>query len=367
MLEPRRRRADHVPRLAPGRRRGVRLRRARSARSRHRLRRQGVALRSAHRPGAERRRRSRCAAPTTASSARSRSLFSPVDPRKLYFASNVAVADDERRPDAGPRSAPTSRARRGTSRRTSASTSARRRRAADAARRHLHDRAVVRSTRTRIWAGTDDGLIHVTRDGGKTWTDVTPPRSDAVGEGLAHRRVALRREHRVRRGQHAPPRRPAAAHLPHARRRQDLDAHHARHSRRRHHQRRARRSEAARPALRRHRAGGVRVVRRRRALAVAAAEHAGDVDPRSRDQGRRPRRRHARPVVLDPRRHHAAAADRRARRRRRRAHLFQPQQAWRFRWNKNTDTPLPPDEPAGQNPPDGAIINYWLPAGRTTR
>ena len=27
----------------------------------------------------------------------------------------------------------------------------------------------------RIWAGTDDGLIHVTADGGKTWNDVTPP------------------------------------------------------------------------------------------------------------------------------------------------------------------------------------------------
>jgi hypothetical protein len=26
-----------------------------------------------------------------------------------------------------------------------------------------------------IWAGTDDGLIHVTRDAGKTWTNVTPP------------------------------------------------------------------------------------------------------------------------------------------------------------------------------------------------
>src|SRR5207253_7592564 len=26
-----------------------------------------------------------------------------------------------------------------------------------------------------IWAGTDDGLIHVTHDGGKTWKDVTPP------------------------------------------------------------------------------------------------------------------------------------------------------------------------------------------------
>ena len=32
------------------------------------------------------------------------------------------------------------------------------------------------------------------------------------------------------------------------------------------------------------------------------------------------------------------------------------------RWNMNTDTPLPPDEPAGQNPPDGAIIDYYLKA-----
>src|SRR5262249_51837885 len=34
--------------------------------------------------------------------------------------------------------------------------------------------------------------------------------------------------------------------------------------------------------------------------------------------------------------------------------------AWRVRWNTNTDTPLPPDEAAGQNPPDGAIIHYYL-------
>src|SRR5262249_56748550 len=26
-----------------------------------------------------------------------------------------------------------------------------------------------------IWAGTDDGLIQVTRDGGKNWTNITPP------------------------------------------------------------------------------------------------------------------------------------------------------------------------------------------------
>lgn len=28
-----------------------------------------------------------------------------------------------------------------------------------------------------IWVGSDDGLVHVTRDGGKTWTNVTPPMS----------------------------------------------------------------------------------------------------------------------------------------------------------------------------------------------
>ncbi|MBA3762521.1 MAG: glycoside hydrolase, partial [Chthoniobacterales bacterium] len=31
----------------------------------------------------------------------------------------------------------------------------------------------------RIWAGTDDGLIHLTSDGGKSWTDVTPPQISA--------------------------------------------------------------------------------------------------------------------------------------------------------------------------------------------
>ena len=42
------------------------------------------------------------------------------------------------------------------------------------------------------------------------------------------------------------------------------------------------------------------------------------------------------------------------------AHLFAPQLTYRVRRNNNTDTPLPPEEPAGQNPPDGAMIDYWL-------
>jgi len=49
-----------------------------------------------------------------------------------------------------------------------------------------------------------------------------------------------------------------------------------------------------------------------------------------------------------------------------RVHLFAPQIAYRVKRNVNTDTPLPPEEPAGQNPPDGAIINYYLKDNSTT-
>ena len=42
------------------------------------------------------------------------------------------------------------------------------------------------------------------------------------------------------------------------------------------------------------------------------------------------------------------------------AHLFAPQVTYRVRRNNSTDTPLPPEEPGGQNPPDGAMIDYWI-------
>ena len=41
-------------------------------------------------------------------------------------------------------------------------------------------------------------------------------------------------------------------------------------------------------------------------------------------------------------------------------HLFAPQVTYRMRRNNNTDTPLPPEEPAGKNPPDGAMLDYTL-------
>jgi photosystem II stability/assembly factor-like uncharacterized protein len=42
------------------------------------------------------------------------------------------------------------------------------------------------------------------------------------------------------------------------------------------------------------------------------------------------------------------------------AHLYAPQTAIRVRSDVARDTPLPPEEPAGQNPPTGAILDYYL-------
>ena len=47
-------------------------------------------------------------------------------------------------------------------------------------------------------------------------------------------------------------------------------------------------------------------------------------------------------------------------------HLFTPATAYRIQRDTNTDTPLPPDEPAAANPPDGAILDYYLPAASST-
>src|SRR6185503_4506885 len=42
------------------------------------------------------------------------------------------------------------------------------------------------------------------------------------------------------------------------------------------------------------------------------------------------------------------------------AHLFKPGEAVRVRRNVGADTPFPPEVPHALNPPDGAIIDYWL-------
>ena len=42
--------------------------------------------------------------------------------------------------------------------------------------------------------------------------------------------------------------------------------------------------------------------------------------------------------------------------------LLNPSKVIRAHWDMNQDTPLPPETPAGKNPPDGAMIDYFLRA-----
>jgi photosystem II stability/assembly factor-like uncharacterized protein len=213
-----------------------------------------------------------------------------------------------------------------------------------------------------IWAGTDDGLVQVTRDGGKTWNDVTPPQLAPWAK------VSLLE----------------ASHF-------DRETAYAAIN--------TFRLDDTRPHIYRTRDGGrtwahvttgipddegiVNAVRedpKRRGLLFAGTERqvwvsfddgdrwqslrvnmpatsirdlvVKDDDLVAGTHGRgfwilgdiRPLRQ------LEPQ---ALAAE---------AHLFAPQTAIRFRWDKNTDTPLPPDEPAAPNPPDGAIVDYHLAA-----
>jgi hypothetical protein len=209
-----------------------------------------------------------------------------------------------------------------------------------------------------IWAGTDDGLIHVTRDGGKTWKNVTPPGLTAwskvsiIDAGRFDRDTAYAAVNRIR-----------------------LDD--------------------QRPFIYRIHDGGktwtpivrglppdpVNAVREdpvRKGLLFCGTERAVFVSFDDGDNWQSLRLNmpatsirdlvvhdddlvvgtHGRSFwILDditPLRQINAEMASVA------AFLFRPQVAYRVRWNVNTDTPLPPEEPGGQNPPDGAILNYYL-------
>ncbi len=84
-----------------------------------------------------------------------------------------------------------------------------------------------------IWTGSDDGLVYVTRDGGKTWTNVTPKGMPDFGRVSQIDASDVRRRRGLRRRQASAARRQGAVHLPHARLRQDLDENRHRHSPRR--------------------------------------------------------------------------------------------------------------------------------------
>ena len=284
-------------------------------------------------------------------------LFSPVDPHTLYFSSNVlwkttngGQSWDQISPDLT-RETWEVPANVGKYRGTPA--------AAVTQRGVIYTIAPSYLDIDTIWVGTDDGLIHVTRDGGNSWTDVTPPELEPWAK------VSLM----------------DASHF-------DVNTAYAAIN--------TLRLDDLRPHIYRTRDGGatwthitngipdgatVNVVRedpQREGLLFAGTELTVYVSFDDGDNWQSLRTNmpatsirdlvikdddlvvgtHGRGFwILDditPLRQITSAVVESD------AALLEPQQAWRFRWNKYTDTPLPPGEPAGQNPPDGAIINYFL-------
>jgi hypothetical protein len=92
----------------------------------------------------------------------------------------------------------------------------------------LRPRPESASTARVLWAGSDDGYVHVTRDGGQTWEKVTPPDLPDFTRISFHRGIAARRGHRVLRWQPVPASRSVAVRLQNERLREDMDADRAR-------------------------------------------------------------------------------------------------------------------------------------------
>jgi photosystem II stability/assembly factor-like uncharacterized protein len=210
-----------------------------------------------------------------------------------------------------------------------------------------------------IWIGTDDGLIRITRDEGATWTDVTPPALSAWSK------VSLIE---------ASPHEAGAAYAAIDRHRLDDYAPHIYRTR-------------DYGATWTETVGGlppdafVRAVRedpQQRGLLYAASERGvfvsfDDGESWESIQRNLPRApihdlvvhgndlvaaTHGRSFwVLDdvsPLRQRQSASSTR---------LLKPASVVRIRRSVNTDTPLPPEVPMGQNPPDGAVIDYELSSG----
>ena len=116
-----------------------------------------------------------------------------------------------------------------------------------------------------LWAGSDDGLVHVSRDGGKNWKNVTPPDLPEWMHDQQHRGAPVREGRPLRRRRRATSSTtsgptstgPPTTARPGRRSTTGIDADHFT---------RVVRADPKRPrpALRRHRARHVRLVRRRR-------------------------------------------------------------------------------------------------------
>ena len=283
-------------------------------------------------------------------------LFSPQDPHRLYYAANRLyvtddagaswrpISDDLTRPSAGsPGSVGDMHADK-----------------AEMQRGVIYSVSASPVIKDLLWVGTDDGLIWVTPDGGKNWQNVTPPelgpwsKVTQIESSHFDAKVAYASVSRFR-----------------------LDD--------------------LKPLLYRTRDGGqswqritsglsvdapVNAVREDpacRGLLFAATEKAVWVSPDDGDhwqplQLNLPHTSmrdlvihdqdlilatHGRSLwILDdigPLREFARHGSHKE------VTLLKPSPAVRVRRSTGTDTPIPPDEPTGRNPPDGAVIDYYFP------
>ncbi len=215
-----------------------------------------------------------------------------------------------------------------------------------------------------IWIGTDDGMIHVTADGGLTWKDVTPPRLTAWAK------VSL-----IDAGRFDPLTAYAAINTL---RLDDLRPHIYRT-----HDGGKTWTEIAAGIPDGETVNAVREDPKRKGLLFAGTERTVYVsfDDGARWQSLRLNlpassirdlivkdddlvvATHGRGFwILDditPLRQLDTTSEGQA------AILFRPTTAWRVRWNTSTDMPWPVEEPTGANPPEGAIINYYLKSAAT--
>ena len=209
-----------------------------------------------------------------------------------------------------------------------------------------------------IWAGTDDGRVHVTKDGGKNWTDVTPPQVKSwdkvsqIDAGHFDKNVAYIAINAIRKDDMTP----YIYKTTNGGKTWDLI------------------TRGMNPD------GPVNVVRedpKKAGLLYAGTERAVyfTIDDGANWQSLRNNMpassirdlviqendlvvgTHGRSIwILDniaPLRELKEATTTQA-------YLFKPSDAIRVRDNMFSDTPLPPEEPTAQNPPDGAIIDYLI-------
>ena len=98
-------------------------------------------------------------------------------------------------------------------------------------RARLRHRRVAAVGEGLIWAGTNDGLVHVTRDGGESWTNVTEniPGSPRLGHRQQHRALPARCGHGLHHRRFPPDEQPRPLRLQDRRLRSDLDFAHLGH------------------------------------------------------------------------------------------------------------------------------------------